>query len=127
RGVVQLRRGPTLNCLSAFHALTRTMSALSTEPAAGTATSGETFALFREQRSSAYSTMIMVPPGPGKTDHLIPGISACARAHRDMSCLVVICAISVTPVITASLLSGCTGQHSVAMGTGRPLTWPLGR
>jgi hypothetical protein len=78
------------------------MSALSTELAAGTATSGETFA---EQRSSAYSTMIMVPPGPGKTDHLIPGISACARAHRDMSCLVVICAISVTPVITASLLS----------------------
>src|ERR1700748_3575441 len=50
--------------------------------------------------------MIILPPSPAKTDHLIPGTSACARTHRDMSCLVVICAISVTPVITASLLSG---------------------
>src|SRR5258708_39216013 len=82
------------------------MPALSTGLATGAATSGETFAIFREQRSSAYSTMIIVPPGPGRTDHLIPGTSACARPHRDMSCLVVICVISVTPAITASLLSG---------------------
>jgi predicted DNA-binding transcriptional regulator YafY len=100
-----------------LHALTRTLSALSTGVAAWTALSGETSARFREQRSSAYSTMIMVPPGPGKTDHLIPGTSACARVHRDISCLVVICTISVTPVITLSLLHGV---RSALRGHGDP-------
>jgi RimJ/RimL family protein N-acetyltransferase len=72
------------------HALIRTAPALSIEVAVRSARSGAVFALFREQRSSAYSTMIIVPPSPAKTDHLIPGSSACARVHRDMSCLVVI-------------------------------------
>src|SRR5690348_16888445 len=72
----------------------------------GTAASDVTFAIFREQRSSACSTMIMVPPGPGKTDHLMPGSSAWARVHRDMSCLVVMCEILVIPVITVSPLGG---------------------
>src|SRR3984957_7542664 len=104
---------PACRCrLGVFHALARTTPALSTGLATRTAISGETFAIFREQRSSAYSTMIMVPPGPGKTDHLMPGTSACARTHRDMSCLVVMFVISVTPVITASLLSGaCTSAR----------------
>src|SRR5580692_6207959 len=78
--------------------------ALSTGLSAGAPASGAGFARFAEQRSSACSTMIIVPPGPANTDHVIPATSACARVHRDMSCLVVMCAMSVTPVITASLL-----------------------
>ena len=90
------RTAPCPSAACSRHALRRTVPAPSIELA-----SDETFSI---QRSSAYSTMIMVPPGPGKTDHLIPGTSACERVQRDMSCLVVMCAISVTPVITASLL-----------------------
>lgn len=45
--------------------------------------------------------MIIVPPGPAETDHVIPGTFSCARVHRDKSCLVL---ISVISVITESLL-----------------------
>src|SRR5579859_7550187 len=78
----------------------------------------ETFATLREQRSSACSTMIMVPPGPAKTDQLMPGVSACARVHRDMSCFVVICAMPEIPVITASLSFRRSADRHAALSWG---------
>jgi hypothetical protein len=63
--------------LGACHALRRTMSA----PSIGLA-SDETFPI---QRSSAYSTMIMVPPGPGYTDHLMPPVTRGFEWSRPLS------------------------------------------
>jgi len=89
---------------AASQALTGRTSAASSASAGSPAAARARSDQFAEQRSSVCSTMIIVPPGPANTDHVIPATSACARVQRDMSCLVVMCAMSVTPVITASLL-----------------------
>lgn len=57
--------------------------------------------------------MIIVPPGPAMTDHVIPDFLLCARVHRDMSCLVLIWVISV---ITASFLPAERGYALYSHG-----------